>query len=146
MSFSSTDRCDEPLAEINVTPLVDVLLVLLVVFLVMAPLLTHALHVDLPKVTAAGTEARDQTVTVSLDARGRIYLDGHETSIGRLEPALRLLAAHDPHTTVNLLSDQHNAFGDVARTLGTIARAGIAHVAVATADGDEAGNLAAARP
>jgi len=146
MSFSSADKGDEPLAEINVTPLVDVLLVLLVIFLVMAPLLTHALHIDLPKVGAAGTEARDHTVNVGLDAQGRIYLDGSETSLAQLEPALRHRAAQDPGITVNLRSDQHNAFGDVAKALGTIGRAGIARVAVVTADAAVAGEQAAARP
>ncbi|MBV8628762.1 MAG: biopolymer transporter ExbD [Paraburkholderia sp.] len=146
MSFSSADRGDEPLAEINVTPLVDVLLVLLVIFLVMAPLLTHALHIDLPKVGAAGAEARDHTVSVSLDARGRIYLEGNETSLVKLGPALRHLAAQDPRITVSLRSDQHNAFGDVAKALGTIGRAGVGRVAVVTADGDGAGNQATAKP
>lgn len=81
ISRSSTTDTDEPLAEINVTPLVDVMLVLVVILLVIAPLLTRTIRIDLPKVTASASESRTHSVTVSLDADGRIFFDGSEIAL-----------------------------------------------------------------
>ena len=133
ISRSSTTDTDEPLAEINVTPLVDVMLVLVVILLVMAPLLTRTIRIDLPTVPASASESRAHSVTVSLDADGRIFVDGSEIASEQLEPALRRLALQDVRTTVNLRSDQRESFGAVANVLARIGHAGIEHVAVVTA-------------
>jgi biopolymer transport protein ExbD len=132
ISRSSTTNTDEPLAEINVTPLVDVMLVLVVILLVMAPLLTRTIRIDLPKVTASTSESRAHSVTVSLDANGRIFIDGSEIASMQLEPTLRRLALQDVRTTVNLRADQKESFGAVANVLARIGHAGIEHVAVVT--------------
>lgn len=134
ISRSNTKPTDEPLAEINITPLVDVMLVLVVILLVMAPMLTRTLHIDLPKVAAGTPEARDHAVTVSLDAHGKLAIDGRDVAADQLEPALRLIAARSDRTVVNLHSDQSQPFGAVANLLARIGHAGIAHVAVATAN------------
>ena len=132
ISRSSTTNTDEPLAEINVTPLVDVMLVLVVILLVVAPLLTRTIRIDLPKVTASASESRAHSVTVSLDANGRIFIDGSEIASMQLEPTLRRLALQDVRTTVNLRADQKESFGAVANVLARIGHAGIVHVAVVT--------------
>lgn len=134
ISRFNTKDTDEPLAEINITPLVDVMLVLVVILLVMAPMLTRTLHIDLPKVSANAPEARDHAVTVSLDAHGKLAIDGHDIAPEQLEPTLRRIAARDDRTVVNLRSDQSQPFGAVANLLAKISRAGIAHVAVVTAN------------
>jgi len=132
ISRSSTTNTDEPLAEINVTPLVDVMLVLVVILLVVAPLLTRTIRIDLPKVTASASESRAHSVTVSLDANGRIFIDGSEIASMQLEPTLRRLALQDVRTTVNLRADRKESFGAVANVLARIGHAGIEHVAVVT--------------
>jgi biopolymer transport protein ExbD len=132
ISRSSTTNTDEPLAKINVTPLVDVMLVLVVILLVVAPLLTRTIRIDLPKVTASASESRAHSVTVSLDANGRIFIDGSEIASMQLEPTLRRLALQDVRTTVNLRADQKESFGAVANVLARIGHAGIEHVAVVT--------------
>ncbi len=132
ISRSSTTNTDEPLAEINITPLVDVMLVLVVILLVMAPLLTRTIRIDLPKVTASTSESRAHSVTVSLDANGRIFVDGSEIASMHLEPTLRRLALQDVRTTVNLRADRKESFGAVANVLARIGHAGIEHVAVVT--------------
>ncbi|MFP3563269.1 ExbD/TolR family protein [Paraburkholderia sp. SIMBA_030] len=134
MPRSSAKDTDEPLAEINVTPLVDVMLVLVVILLVMAPMLTHVLHIDLPKVAASAAEARDHAVTVSLDAHGKLAIDGRNVAADQLEPTLRRIAAKSDRTVANLRSDQSQSFGAVANLLAQIGHAGIAHVAVVTAN------------
>jgi len=125
---------NEPLAEINVTPLVDVMLVLVAILLVIAPLLTRTIRVDLPRVTASASESHAHSVAVTLDANGRIFLDGSEIQLEQLEPVLKRLALQDRQTTVNLRSDKRVSFGAVANVLGKIGHAGVVHVAVLTAD------------
>jgi biopolymer transport protein ExbD len=132
ISRSNAKAADEPLAEINITPLVDVMLVLVVILLVMAPMLTRTLHIDLPKLAAGAPAVRDHAVTVSLDAHGKLAIDGRNIAPDQLEPTLRRLAAHDDRTIVNLRSDRSQPFGAVASVLAKIGHAGIAHVAVAT--------------
>ena len=134
ISRSNAKDTDQPLAEINITPLVDVMLVLVVILLVMAPMLTKTLHIDLPKVAASAPEARDHAVTVSLDAHGKLAIDGRDIAADQLEPTLRRIAARSDQTVVNLRSDQSQPFGAVANLLAKIGRAGFAHVAVATAN------------
>ncbi|CAE6701871.1 ExbD/TolR family protein [Paraburkholderia nemoris] len=134
ISRSNVKDTDQPLAEINITPLVDVMLVLVVILLVMAPMLTRTLHIDLPKVAANAPEARDHAVTVSLDAHGKLTIDGRDIAADQLEPTLRRIAARDDRTVVNLRSDQSQPFGAVANLLAKIGHAGIAHVAVVTAN------------
>ncbi|TKC87315.1 biopolymer transporter ExbD [Trinickia terrae] len=132
---------DEPLAAINITPLVDVMLVMLAIFLVAAPLLTHAIRVDLPKAAASGSEPREHAVTLVLDARGKLFVDGRETSVETLEPVLAHLVSRDSRVSVNLQSDRREPFGEVAKVMAIVGRAGIVHVAIATADhADTPGN------
>ncbi|KHK57104.1 hypothetical protein PI86_12030 [Burkholderia sp. A9] len=126
----------EPLGEINVTPLVDVVLVLLVIFMVAAPLMTHAIRVDLPKAAAAARDPRAAVVTVTVDAHGAIYIDGRPTASAEVESVLAQRVAHDPRTSVSLHADRNESFGAVAAVIASIGRAHVAHVAIATADGE----------
>ena len=134
MISRSTEKDDEPLAAINITPLVDVMLVMLAIFLVVAPLMTHAIRVDLPKAAAGGVEPHEHSVALTLDERGKVFVDGHETPVEKLEPVLAGLASRDSHLSVNLQSDRREPFGEVAKLMGIVGRAGIVHVAIATAD------------
>ncbi|RQR23238.1 biopolymer transporter ExbD [Burkholderia sp. Bp9143] len=126
----------EPLGEINVTPLVDVVLVLLVIFMVAAPLMTHAIRVDLPKAAAPARDTRASAVTVTVDAHGAVHVDGTPTMPGEVETVLARRVAHDPQTSVSLHADRNESFGTVAGVIASIGRARVAHVAIATADGD----------
>ncbi|QCP49870.1 biopolymer transporter ExbD [Trinickia violacea] len=134
MISRSTEKDDEPLAAINITPLVDVMLVLLAIFLVVAPLLTRAIRVDLPQAAAGAAEPREHAVTLTLDERGKVFIDGHETAVEKLGPVLAGLASRDSRLSVNLQSDRREPFGEVAKVMGIVGRAGIVHVAIATAD------------
>jgi len=134
MISRSTEQDDEPLAAINITPLVDVMLVMLAIFLVVAPLLTHAIRVDLPKAAAGGLAPREHAVTLTLDGQGRVFVDGRETPFEKLAPLLEGLASRDARLSVNLQSDRREPFGEVAKVMGIVGRAGIVHVAIATAD------------
>ncbi|KUY87630.1 MULTISPECIES: biopolymer transporter ExbD [unclassified Burkholderia] len=126
----------EPLGEINVTPLVDVVLVLLVIFMVAAPLMTHAIRIDLPKTAAPARDMRASTVTVTVDAHGAVRIDGAQVKAAEVEAVLARRVARDPWTSVSLHADRNESFGTVAGVIASIGRARVAHVAIATSDGD----------
>ncbi|MGU7817062.1 ExbD/TolR family protein [Burkholderia sp. AW49-1] len=126
----------EPLGEINVTPLVDVVLVLLVIFMVAAPLMTHAIRIDLPKAAAPARDMRASTVTVTVDAHGAVRIDGAPVTPAEVEAVLARRVARDPRTSVSLHADRNESFGTVAGVIASIGRARVVHVAIATADGD----------
>lgn len=136
ISGTSKRRHDAPLAEINVTPLVDVMLVMLAIFLVMAPVMTKALKVELPRVAAQGAVARGRVVTVSLDVGGRIFVDGRGIGAGQLEAMLARVVAQDANASVNLRADRRESFDAVAKVLAAVERAGVTQVSVVTAGGD----------
>jgi biopolymer transport protein ExbD len=132
MSISVQGESDEVVSEINVTPLVDVMLVLLVVFIVTAPLLSNAVTVNLPKTAINAPPAQQKALSVSVDAKGKIYLDRRETDLPRLETELRALNAASNELSVQLNADEVVNYGLVAKTISTIDRAGVKRLAVMT--------------
>lgn len=127
------DSQDEVLSEINVTPLVDVMLVLLVVFIVTAPLLTNAIAINLPKTDAvAPLEQRDPLV-ISIDHDGQLFINKDAIESGTLEQQLIDAKAQDTELRVQLQADDGVNYGEVARAMASIERAGITKLAVVTA-------------
>lgn len=124
---------DDVMSEINVTPLVDVMLVLLVVFIVTAPLLTNAIHVNLPKTDETAPPEIKEAVNVSVDKGGKVYLDKREIALDAVEPELKALKAKDPELSLHLHADDGVNYGIVAKVMASIERAGIAKLAVLTA-------------
>ncbi len=131
MALNTGDN-SEAMSEINVTPLVDVMLVLLVVFIVTAPLLTNAIKVNLPETAQTSAPDDPDAVTVSVDPVGKVYLDKRELAIETLENELRGLKAQDPALTLFLQADDAARYGTVARVMAIIERAGIDKLAVIT--------------
>jgi len=132
MAFSSSSDGDDVLSEINITPLVDVMLVLLVAFIVTAPLLNNAIHVNLPKTAVTQPPEPKKPITVSVDAQGKVYLDKQEFSIAALEPELKAREKADPNLALHLSSDEAVNYGQVAKVMAVIERAGITKLAVLT--------------
>ncbi|MCQ4319746.1 ExbD/TolR family protein [Stutzerimonas stutzeri] len=131
MSFSTQDS-DEVLSEMNVTPLVDVMLVLLVVFIVTTPLMTNAIKVNLPKTDAVAPAEMKDPLVVSVDADGRLYLDETEIEPDQLEVNLQQVKAGDPEVKVQLRADENVNYGQVAKAMASIERSGITRIAVMT--------------
>ncbi|MEZ0231804.1 MAG: ExbD/TolR family protein [Methylophilaceae bacterium] len=132
MAFSSSNDSDEVLSEINITPLVDVMLVLLVAFIVTIPVLNNAITVNLPKTAATQPAEPKKPVTVSVDAAGKVYLDKQELPVSRVEAELKALHAANPDLTLHLSSDEAVNYGTVAKVMAAIERAGITRLAVIT--------------
>jgi biopolymer transport protein ExbD len=130
MAFASFDRktAGAPLAEINMVPLIDVMLVLLVIFIVTAPLLTHAVKLELPRATSQVNPPVPVKVEFAIDAQGLRYWNGELVS--REEAAQRFQAAgHQPvQPEIHLRADQDAAYRHVAETLADASRAGLSKV------------------
>ncbi len=127
-----------PMAEINVTPLVDVMLVLLIIFMVTAPLLTQGVPVNLPDSRAKPLDQDKQPTEISLDADGRIFLAKEEVSADALPQRLAAIAANagaEP-PQIYLRADRGLDYGRVMRVMGELNAAGLNRVALVTV-GDE---------
>ncbi len=130
MAFASFDskRASGPVAEINMVPLIDVMLVLLVIFIVTAPLLTHAVKLDLPKVSSQLNELKPEKIDFAIDAQGQRFWNGEPIS---REQAIERFAAEgrkSPQPEVHLRADQELAYKLVAQTLGDASKAGLSKV------------------
>lgn len=135
MAFSSNSDGDSVLSEINITPLVDVMLVLLVAFIITAPLLNNAVHINLPKTATTAPPTSTKAVTVSVDAQRKLFIDKLEITQEALEPELRKLVAADHDLSLNLQADDAVPYGAVAKVMAVIERAGISKLAVLTTPG-----------
>lgn len=130
MAFASFDskRANAPVAEINMVPLIDVMLVLLVIFIVTAPLLTHAVKLDLPRVSAQVNEAKPDKIEFAIDAQGQRFWNGKPVT--REEAQQRFLSEGRKPVPpeVHLRADQAAAYKAVAQTLADASKAGLSKV------------------
>ena len=128
----SNGRGHRPMAEINVTPFVDVMLVLLVVFMVTAPLLTVGVSVELPESAAAPIPGQDEPLAVSIDAGGRVFIQDSEVSLETLIPRLQAITQNNPDARIFVRGDKAIDYGRVMEVMGTLNGAGFNRVALIT--------------
>jgi len=119
------------MSEINVTPLVDVMLVLLVIFLITAPLVGGALRLDLPATEANSASVPSTSLSLSLDPQGLIFIDDKPVALAALPAVLALQASTDASVEVQLRADQSVPYGRVAEVMGLLQKAGLTKVALA---------------
>ena len=119
-----------PLSEINVTPMVDVMLVLLVIFMVTAPLMTSGVDVDLPKTDAKPLNQDAEPITVSINAKGEIYLGDSEVMLPELVTKLQAMAQNNPERRIFVRGDKAINYGLVVQVMGTITQGGFTKVAL----------------
>jgi biopolymer transport protein TolR len=124
------NRRYRPLSEINVTPFVDVMLVLLIVFMVTAPLLTVGVPVDLPKTQAQSIADPDEPLVISVNAEGQIYLQDSEVELSQLVPRLHAITECKPDTRVFVRGDRAFDYGRILQVVGTVNVAGFQRVAL----------------
>jgi biopolymer transport protein ExbD len=122
-----------PLAEINVTPMVDVMLVLLVIFMITAPLLMVGVPLELPKTKAAAITAPKQPIILSLNRNGELFIGDDRVPPGDLEDRLAALAAEDPTRIVYVRGDKTITYEQLMDMLGQVNRAGFAKVSLVAA-------------
>ena len=117
-----------PLAEINMIPLIDVMLVLLVIFIVTAPLLTHAVRIDLPRVSTEPITKKPEVVALAIDAGGETFWNGERIDDAELKARLDQAAKRDPQPELHLSVDRTTQYQVVAEVMGAASKAGIARI------------------
>ena len=127
------------MSEINVTPFVDVMLVLLVIFMVTAPLLTVGVQIDLPKTKAGVIQGQDEPLAVSIDHEGRLFLQETAIELENLIPRLIAISGNKPDVRIFVRGDQSVPYGRVMTVMGTINQAGFSRVALITAPSSAGG-------
>lgn len=120
------------MAEINVTPLVDVMLVLLIIFIITVPVMKHAINLDLPQATNQRLETRPQTIRLSVDAQGRYYWNDALVEVTALPALLRTEAARNPQPDLHIRADKEVRYERVAQAMAAAQQAGIRKIGFVT--------------
>ena len=130
MAFASFDsrNASAPMSEINVVPLIDVMLVLLVIFIITAPLLTQAVKLELPKASSQVNDLRPEKIEFSIDASGALYWNGEPINRAEASRRFELEGRKQPQPEVHLRADQAVAYRYVAQTLADASKAGLTKV------------------
>ena len=125
-------RTGRPMSEINVTPMVDVMLVLLIIFMVAAPMLTVGVPVDLPQSAAPALNEEREPLTISVNNNGEIYLQNTKVELKDIVPRLNAITKQGYEERVYVRGDRNVNYGQVMRVMGTISAAGFKRVALVT--------------
>lgn len=125
MAFGTQDDTDEVMNEINMTPLVDVMLVLLIIFIITVPVLKNSVNVDLPRASSAQQIIKPETVRLSVDAQGVYYLNDSKVSDEDLAPRLRAAAAQNPQPDLHIRGDKAVRYERVAQAMAAAQQAGL---------------------
>jgi biopolymer transport protein ExbD len=129
MSFGRLGETNEPMSEMNVIPLVDVMLVLLVIFIVTAPVITHSVQMELPRASSTPSHETVDSVTLALDAAGRLFWDNQPLAEENLLQRLSDAVAANPELAVYLRADRDTRYEILARIMADAHRAGVARLA-----------------
>ncbi|MDP1912240.1 biopolymer transporter ExbD [Brevundimonas sp.] len=138
MTFGRLERNPgaQPMSEINMTPLIDVMLVLLVIFIITAPLMTSSLRLDLPRAEGAAASDAPAFVALAIDAQGRLFLDDQPLDAATERPQItervRQAARRDPLAEVQLRADRRVPYGRVAELIGWVQAAGLTRIGFVT--------------
>lgn len=134
MTFGSLPENDgdEPLVEINMIPLIDIMLVLLVIFIITAPLLTHSVKIDLPRASSAPTLTKPDNVQVAIDSAGQVYWNGDAVTVDALTSKLQTAATLTPQPELHLRAERTTPYEKVAAVMSTSARARLTRIGFVT--------------
>ena len=125
MAFGTQDDTDDVMNEINMTPLVDVMLVLLIIFIITVPVMKHSVNVDLPRASSEQQLIKPETVRLSVDAQGRYYINDSKITDEELAPRLRAAAAQTPQPDLHIRGDKAVRYERVAQAMAAAQQAGL---------------------
>ena len=134
-SFNGTGS-QMPTAEINMTPLVDVMLVLLIIFMITAPLMTHSVKVDLPRASSTPTPEKPMTLQVAITADNKVFVGSEPVDAATLETRFRDAVGQDANVELHLKADRDSRYESVAEAMSTARRAGIGKIGFVTQPGE----------
>ena len=132
MAFGTQDDTDEVMSEINMTPLVDVMLVLLIIFIITVPVMKHAVNIDLPRANNQAENARPETIRVSVDASGAYFWNESAITDDRLVVQLTSSAARQPQPELHIRGDRQVRYERVAQVMAAAQRSGIRKIGFIT--------------
>jgi len=130
MAFGRLERTGgpQPMSDINMTPLIDVMLVLLVIFMITAPLMTSSLKLDLPRTDAAQPADTPQFISIAVDPAGQLYFGEERVDAATLSARIAEAARKNPQTEVQLRADKNVSYGRVAELIGVVQKAGLSRI------------------
>jgi len=121
-----------PMAEINMTPLIDVMLVLLVIFIITAPLFSHAIRLDLPKVAAAPARQTPQTISLSIDGAGKLYWNGQPITPAQMHTQFADAGKQADQPDIQLRAERSTRYEVIAQVMGAAQQAGLTRIGFVT--------------
>jgi len=135
MAMGNQNDADDVMSEINMTPLVDVMLVLLIIFIITIPVMKHSVNVDLPVATSKPQVIQPQTIRLTVDAQGQYYWNDALVSESALPGLMQTEAAHEPQPELHIRGDQAVRYERVAQALAAAQRAGLRKIGFVTEPG-----------
>jgi biopolymer transport protein ExbD len=132
MAFGTQDNSDEVMNEINMTPLVDIMLVLLVIFIITIPVMQHAVNIDLPRASNQVNTAKPETIRVDVDASGAYFWNDASIQESDLAAKLAAVAAAEPQAELHIRGDRAVRYERVARVMAAAQRAGVKKIGFIT--------------
>jgi len=134
MAFGGLDKKTNgaPMAEINMTPLIDVMLVLLVIFIITAPLFTHAIRLDLPKVASQVARETPETITLSIDDTGKIYWNDKPITLEQMQAQFAAEGKKPAQPEIHLRASKETRYDVIARVMGAAQNAGLSKIGFVT--------------
>ena len=134
MAFASLESGDDdaPLTEINMVPLIDVMLVLLIIFIITAPLLTHAVKVDLPKAASSANQTKPDNVQLAIDAGGQVFWNGEAVDASAFNARLQTAGIQQPQPEIHIRAERVTPYEKVAQLMSDAARNGLSRIAFVT--------------
>jgi biopolymer transport protein ExbD len=132
MAFGTQDEPDEVMNEINMTPLVDVMLVLLIIFIITIPVINHAVKIDLPRATNQPNQSKPQNINVSIDAAGKVFWNQVEVDQATLENNIALAARQEPQPELHLRADRAVRYERVAEVMAAAQHGGLGKIGFIT--------------
>lgn len=128
----SEDKHQKPMSDINVTPMVDVMLVLLVIFIITAPLFTHAIKLDLPTAKSAPAPEKPDTIAVSINAQGKVFWNNDEIAPADMESRLAIAAQKKPMPELQLRADKETRYEVIAQVMSSAQSNGLTKIGFVT--------------
>jgi biopolymer transport protein ExbD len=125
MAFGTQDETDEVMNEINMTPMVDVMLVLLIIFIITVPVMKHSVNIDLPRATSTPQQTKPETIRLSVNAQGQYYWNEQQVSEQDLGKRLQAEAARTPQPELHIRGDKDARYEFVAQAMAAAQRAGL---------------------
>jgi biopolymer transport protein ExbD len=132
MAFGTQDDTDEVMNEINMTPLVDVMLVLLIIFIITVPVMKHSVNIDLPRATNEAQNVKPETVRLTVDADGAYYLNEAKIEDPDLAPRFQSAAAQEPQPELHIRGDKSVRYERVAQAMAAAQQAGLRKIGFIT--------------